>query len=178
MPNRAEPLNNLGLTLEAGGRLPESIQQFSSAVELAPNNPEYLGNLIRARLKNGEHVEFLRMELEWLQFIERRPDWLEWTQDQLILGSRRGMDRSEEQEEDGPEVVPRPPIPERPPSVPGRAPLIPERAPSIPPGAPPESIQDAPQPSPLPSPIQPLLDAPENAPLDGVPAPIMTVPDR
>ena len=167
MPNRAEPLNNLGLTLEAGGRLAESIEQFSSAVEMEPNNPEYLGNLIRARLKNGEHVEFLRMELQWLQFIERRPDWLEWTQDQLILGSRRGI---QEPEEDEPELVPTPPPggPRRPPSVPP-----PDDRPQSP-----DRLQDAPQPDPLPAPIRPHLSAPDNASLrDGIPAPILTLPE-
>jgi tetratricopeptide (TPR) repeat protein len=88
MPDRAEPFNNLGLTYEAAGRLEEAIEMYSSAVELESANPEYLGNLMRARLLRGDRDESVWFGLRELVFIDKRPEWIEWAEDQLALKLR------------------------------------------------------------------------------------------
>ena len=50
-PQCPAPLNNLGLTFETALRLDSAISYYQSAHELLPNDPEYLGNLVRARTR-------------------------------------------------------------------------------------------------------------------------------
>ena len=121
MPERAEPVNNLGMTYEAAGRLEQAIEMFYTAHEIEPTNPEYLGNLTRARMRRGDRDEALVFQLRELLFLERRPDWVAWAEDQLALtlrqealeadgGSANGEDAGEENaidEDNGtPELLP------------------------------------------------------------------------
>ena len=85
MPQRGEPSNNLGLTYEAAGRLDEAIAMYYTAHELEPVNFEYLGNLTRARTRRGDRDNLLRHELQQLLFIDTRPEWIAWAEDQLVL---------------------------------------------------------------------------------------------
>ena len=92
-PQCPVPLNNLGLTFESALRLDSAISYYQSAHELAPKNPEYLGNLIRARLRAGEPIQAMRPMLQQLYFVERRPEWVEWTREQLMLATNPNLDR-------------------------------------------------------------------------------------
>ena len=92
-PQCAVPLNNLGLTFESALRLDSAISYYESAHELSPKNPEYLGNLVRARLRAGEPIQALRPMLQQLYFVERRPEWVEWVQEQLMLATNPNLDR-------------------------------------------------------------------------------------
>lgn len=93
LPTDPTPLNNLGMTFEAGGRVMEALGYYQRASELAPENPLYLGNLVRARVRLGEHSEELIEELRYLAFIETRPDWLAWTDEQLAIAFNPMLDR-------------------------------------------------------------------------------------
>jgi Tfp pilus assembly protein PilF len=85
MPDRADPYGNLGLALESGGKVEEAIAMFETAHDIEPMNPVYLGNLIRARMRRGDADDTIRMQLKQLLFIDTRPEWIEWTQDQLAF---------------------------------------------------------------------------------------------
>ncbi|MDB4614416.1 tetratricopeptide repeat protein [bacterium] len=85
MPGRANPFGNLGLALEAGGKVEEAVAMYETAHSIEPTNPVYLGNLIRARMRIGDSDGSVRMQLKELLFIETRPEWREWIQDQLAF---------------------------------------------------------------------------------------------
>lgn len=85
MPDKADPFGNLALALEAGGKVDEAIPMLETAHNIDPTNPVYLGNLIRARMRRGDADDTIRMQLNELLFIETRPEWIEWTQDQLAF---------------------------------------------------------------------------------------------
>jgi tetratricopeptide (TPR) repeat protein len=87
------PWNNLGLTLESAGRGQESVEYFQHAYELAPEKPLYLGNLVRSRIRLGENDEAVVAQLRELLFIETRPDWVAWINDQLALDMNPMLDR-------------------------------------------------------------------------------------
>ena len=93
LPDHATPLNNLGMALEAGGRMPEAVEYYERARALEPDNPLYLGNLVSARIRLGETGEPLRSDLQHLAFIESRPDWLDWVDEQLALRNNPFLDR-------------------------------------------------------------------------------------
>lgn len=81
MPQRPEPINNLGLVYEEAGRLGQAIAKYQEAAELQPANAEYLGNLARASLKQGAPLEEVRYLLHDLRLYETRPDWVAWAED-------------------------------------------------------------------------------------------------
>ena len=93
LPDDATPWNNLGMTLEAAGRGLESVEYYQHAYELAPEKPLYLGNLVRTRIRLGENDESVIEQLKELLFIETRPDWVKWINDQLVLVMNPELDR-------------------------------------------------------------------------------------
>jgi len=93
LPEDPTPWNNLGMTMEASGRGLESLEFYSQAYELAPGNPLYLGNFVRTRIRLGENDDTVIDQLKELQFIETRPDWLDWIADQLALQLNPMLDR-------------------------------------------------------------------------------------
>lgn len=93
LPDDATPWNNLGMTLEAAGRGFESVEYYQHAYDLAPDKPLYLGNLVRTRIRFGEQDESVIEQLRELLFIETRPDWVEWINDQLALVMNPELDR-------------------------------------------------------------------------------------
>lgn len=82
MPHQPEPRNNLGLVLERARRLDEAVTQYQAALEMAPDHPEILGNLLRARLRRGEHGDDLREQLKELILKDDRPQWVQWAKSQ------------------------------------------------------------------------------------------------
>jgi tetratricopeptide (TPR) repeat protein len=82
MPERAAPANNLGLLYESLGRHGEAVALYESAVSLDPDDAQYLGNLVRAKIRRGdEHDENLQQHLRRLQVLETRPEWAAWAAD-------------------------------------------------------------------------------------------------
>ncbi len=93
LPDDPRPINGLGMTLEAGGQVMEAIELYLQASELARDNPLYLGNALRARSRMGESSDELVEQLRYLAFIETRPDWLAWTDEQLAIKHNPALDR-------------------------------------------------------------------------------------
>ncbi len=85
MPNRPEPTNNLGMTLEAAGRFDEAIEMYQTAWSQEATNPEFLGNLVRAKLRRGDRDYEIFEELQELIFLETRPEWRAFAQHQLTM---------------------------------------------------------------------------------------------
>jgi len=83
MPNRPEPHNNLGLVYEAVNKLPEALEHYEIACTMDDGNPEFLGNLVRLRLKMDERDPTVRPLLETLVYYDSRPDWSQWAREQL-----------------------------------------------------------------------------------------------
>jgi len=88
LPSYPEPRNKLGLTLEAGDKFDEAIAEYQAAVDLDPENPELLGNLVRAKVRRGDQDQHVRELLVHLMQIETRPEWQLWEQRELSARSR------------------------------------------------------------------------------------------
>lgn len=84
MPNRAEPHNNLGLVYESVEKQELAIAAYEVAVALAPQNSNYLGNLIRAKVRRGDLSQELVLQLREFIHLDSRHDWTEWAKLQLI----------------------------------------------------------------------------------------------
>ena len=84
---------NLGLALEAAGRIHEAMDLYWQAVEMDPTNPNFLGNLVRLRVRLGENSPEVIAQLQDLVLIETRPDWRRWADRQLALEMNPMLDR-------------------------------------------------------------------------------------
>lgn len=136
MPDRFEPLNNLGLVYESVGKYEQAMGFYLLAREKAPNNPEVIANLARASFRNGETVEQMRTVLEDILATDSRTEWRCWAAEKL------GMDAA---------TLPSMPanLPSIPKSTPAESPATPgqvEELPLLPPPSPdterPVSISD------------------------------------
>jgi hypothetical protein len=85
MPERFEPLYNLGLVYEAADKLDRAIEFYSMAFSISPRTPDVLESLARARLRNGETIANVRPLLKEILFYESRPFWVCWAKDRLGL---------------------------------------------------------------------------------------------
>lgn len=93
LPNDPTVVYNLGLALEAGGRTDEALELYYTANAMDEVNPHYLGNLVRLRVRMGEHDDLLIEQLQNLALIETRPDWRRWADTQLALTHNDVLDR-------------------------------------------------------------------------------------
>jgi len=84
MPFRAEPVNNLGLVMEVGNRYDDAVEHFKQAVELEPSDHEYLGNLVRARIRRGDDDAEVRRQLDQIIREDPREGWVDWARSQVI----------------------------------------------------------------------------------------------
>ena len=89
MPDRPEPHNNLGLVYEAASKLDQAIEFYEIAAGMAPECAEYTANLARAKLRRGDSGVQMKELLTSLQLYETRPEWREWVDRQLNLGTFR-----------------------------------------------------------------------------------------
>ncbi len=87
MAGRPEPINNLGLVYESVGQLDKAIQWFLEANTIDESNPQYLGNLIRARIRRGDKTSDLHFMLERLIVMDDRPEWRTWARKQIAVGT-------------------------------------------------------------------------------------------
>ena len=83
MPNRPEPLNNLGLVFEAVGKLDDAVASYSKALATEPDNAQYIGNAARARLRRGDRDSEVRDLLNDLVLKDTRPEWVTWARQRL-----------------------------------------------------------------------------------------------
>lgn len=88
LPHKPEPRNNLGLVLEAVGRLEEAAETYAEAKDLEPDNPQFIGNLARARIRQGDRSSQTRQLLEEIVMKDTRPEWVEWARRRLALMGR------------------------------------------------------------------------------------------
>ena len=86
MPGRGEPLNNLGLVFESVGQLDRAVTYFEEAVATDQENAQFLGNLVRCRIRRGDKTADLRDWLQLLILLDTRPTWVEWAKGQLAYG--------------------------------------------------------------------------------------------
>ncbi len=96
MPQDPAVYYNMALTLETAGRVFEAMDLYSQAVEMDPANPNFLGNLVRLRLRLGEDDPTVVTQLQDLILIETRPDWRRWADRQLSLTFNPTLDRGPE----------------------------------------------------------------------------------
>ena len=94
--------NNLGLALESGGKLMEALENYQRAYEIDPTEEEFLGNLVRARIRLGEWDESVVVQLRELRFIETRPEWIGWIDELLAIRFNPFLDRGP----GGPDLTP------------------------------------------------------------------------
>ncbi len=85
MPASPEPKNNLGLVFEAVGKTDAAIEQFNAAAQLAPDDPVYLGNEARARLRAGQRGPEVRHLLQDVVMKDERPEWRQWARERLAI---------------------------------------------------------------------------------------------
>lgn len=93
LPDDPAVVYNLGLALESAGRSAEAMNLYYTANEMDAANPHYLGNLVRLRVRLGEHDELLQQQLRDLVLIEIRPEWRRWADTQLALTQNSSLDR-------------------------------------------------------------------------------------
>jgi tetratricopeptide (TPR) repeat protein len=85
MPDRFEPLNNLGLIYESTGKYEQAKSFFLLAREKSPHQSEVIANLARASFRNGETVNQMRPVLEDVLASDPRPEWRHWASELLGL---------------------------------------------------------------------------------------------
>lgn len=89
LPNRPEPLNNLGMVHEKAEQFDCAVEVYAKAHDLRPNNPLYLGNLIRAGLRKGDSVATVTPLLKELIAIDNRPEWVAWAKELVNVSSEK-----------------------------------------------------------------------------------------
>jgi Flp pilus assembly protein TadD len=85
MPYQPEPKSNLGLVLEQAGKLDEAVDSYDQAIQIEPDNPQYLGNAARARIRRGDNDTKVRQLLAKVVSTDTRPDWVQWAKEKLVL---------------------------------------------------------------------------------------------
>jgi Flp pilus assembly protein TadD len=85
MPGQPQPRNNLGLVFEAVGKLDEAVKSYDDAMKLDSENPQFIGNAARARVRRGDRDDELRALLSKLILRDTRPEWVSWTRHALAL---------------------------------------------------------------------------------------------
>lgn len=85
VPWTYEPLHNLGMVYDEADRPDKAVCYYEMAYEIAPSNPEVIGNLARARLKRGDSIDGIRPLLQELKMADHREDWLAWASELLGL---------------------------------------------------------------------------------------------
>ena len=86
MPDRPEPVNNLGLVFEQVGRYDDAVVQFELAYGMDETNGAYLGNLIRARMRRGDQTSDMVDLFHRLVEVDSRPEWVAWANGHLHTG--------------------------------------------------------------------------------------------
>ncbi len=118
-PTDVIPLVNLGLVYDEAGRLDDAVRYYQEALELDPNNAIAFGNLLRIYVKQEGDPEEIHTMLRQLIFIDSRPDWVAWAEDLLatryalfhdsVMSSNSSMNSTKKVQENGSEILPRPP---------------------------------------------------------------------
>ena len=62
----------------------DAADAYDRAREMEPDNPEYIGNLARAKIRHGDSDTETKELLEELAFKDSRPQWTNWAKENLI----------------------------------------------------------------------------------------------
>ncbi len=89
VPWSYEPLHNLGMVYDTAGKPEQAAEFYQMAYEVAPKNPEVIGNLARVLLQRGDSVEAVRPLLEELKMVDNRQEWLAWATELLGINPIR-----------------------------------------------------------------------------------------
>ena len=84
------------MVFEKAGKLDDAIESYGQALELAPDNPQLLGNAARARVRRGDKDDQLRQLLADLVMKDERPEWREWARKRLALMGGPPASRTEQ----------------------------------------------------------------------------------
>lgn len=125
MPERAEPIYNLGRLYEGADRFDLAIEHYEQALALSPHDAAVTASLASARLKNGESIEELRPLLEAVVLSDNRTEWAEWAHDQLGRNPITVASRISSSDSPAP---PAPPVPQAAPRLTPSV-IMPERNP-------------------------------------------------
>jgi len=85
MPNQPEIKSNLGLVFESVGKLDQAAEQYSLALKEEPDNVQFVGNLARTKVRQGQKTQEVRDLLDKLVLQDTRQDWVEWAKERLAL---------------------------------------------------------------------------------------------
>lgn len=85
MPQRVEPMINLGLVYETANRLPDAKAVYETALATFPDNPVALGNLARVCIRMDDDPTRIHFLLSELVMHDDRPDWTGWAKNQLAV---------------------------------------------------------------------------------------------
>lgn len=77
-PRRFEPHYNMGLVYETAGKYSQAIASYEKALQIAPDEPAVMENLIRCYMKTGYQREEILRLIDRAFLLEQRPQWREW----------------------------------------------------------------------------------------------------
>ncbi|MEZ6048704.1 MAG: hypothetical protein R3C11_24630 [Planctomycetaceae bacterium] len=83
MPDKAEPLFNLGLVYEDSEQLDRATEYFSRAMMLDDRDPNIMIAYIRVEMRQGRTIDEMRPMIKKFLFYETRPEWIAWAKDQV-----------------------------------------------------------------------------------------------
>jgi Flp pilus assembly protein TadD len=83
MPNVPEPRNNLGMVYEDAGNFDNAVKKYGEAMQLEPDNFEFIANSARARVLRGDSDDQLRELLQKVVMRDERPEWNDWARQRL-----------------------------------------------------------------------------------------------
>jgi Flp pilus assembly protein TadD len=86
MPHSAEPRNNLGLVMEKAGRLDDAIDAYEQALTIDTENPEIMGHLARAYIRQNQTPNRADPLLKKLTHQHPNHQWGQWAKSKLIAG--------------------------------------------------------------------------------------------
>lgn len=92
MPRQPEPRNNLGLVFEEVGKLQDAVNWYGEAVDLQPDNPHFVGNLARARIRHGDKGDEVAALLQKVIESDTRSAWVSWAKERLARLNNRERD--------------------------------------------------------------------------------------
>ncbi|WP_339911777.1 hypothetical protein [Symmachiella dynata] len=101
MPDKLEPLYNLGMVYESAKNLDQALMYYEMAYQLDPQNPYVIGNLARARVRSGETVDMVRPLLQDTLLYDTRPGWITWATRQIELNPHCLVDYESISDENG-----------------------------------------------------------------------------
>jgi len=105
MPNKPDPKHNLGMVMEAVGKLDDAVAHYEEALAIAPDDTETIANLARTLAKRDVNYtanragdrnttdnarrandrDRLRELLHEIILKDTRPEWITWAKDHLAL---------------------------------------------------------------------------------------------